>query len=154
MVVRVNGTSLPAQTVNTAAYANYTFSATVTGNDVVEVIYPNDQGMRDLVVDYVIVGGVTVQAEGGAMVYDRAISGTAFDGRDVIAGQEGLFWNGALRFARGSGADSWWLQRKRQPDQPGGGRCGVSPELRRGQPCGGGQAGSDGGGQPRLRRGQ
>lgn len=41
MVVRVNGTSLPAQTVNTAVYANYTFSATVTGDDVVEVIYPN-----------------------------------------------------------------------------------------------------------------
>jgi len=57
-----------------------------------------------LYVDYVTVGATTVQAEGGAMVYDRGSGDAAYDDVDVVAGQELLDVDGALRFAKGAGA--------------------------------------------------
>lgn len=46
MSVRVNGTGLPDRTVNTTAYANYTFSDTLTDNVVIAVVCSNDEGCR------------------------------------------------------------------------------------------------------------
>lgn len=46
MSVRVNGTDQPDKAVNTTAYANYIFSATLTDNDVIAVVYSNDEGSR------------------------------------------------------------------------------------------------------------
>jgi YD repeat-containing protein len=74
----------------------------LTGNDVLEVVYSNDAGARDLYVQYVKMDEIEWWAS--AMIYDRGSGAAAFDGLDVIPGQEGMFWNGALRFVGGVGA--------------------------------------------------
>jgi len=102
MKLRVNGTDRKTWTVSSSTYTNYSYSTTLTGRDVIEVVYTNDSGARSLYVDYVTVSGGTVQAEGGAMVYDRGTGNAAFDDQDVIAGQELLDVNGALRFVKGA----------------------------------------------------
>jgi RHS repeat-associated protein len=104
MKLRINGTDRQTWTVSSSTYTNYSVSTTLTGRDVIEVVYTNDSGARSLYVDYVTVNGSTVQAEGGAMVYDRGTGNAAFDDLDVIAGQELLDVNGALRFVKGAGA--------------------------------------------------
>jgi|GEM_PF-6900545 len=38
------------------------------------------------------------------MVYDRGAGSAAYDGLDVIAGQQGMLWNGAPRFVVGASA--------------------------------------------------
>jgi len=62
-------------------------------------------------VDYVVVNGSTVQAESSQVTYDRGAAATAFDGQNVIAGQEALSWNGALRF-RVVTPPAAWTQRE------------------------------------------
>jgi len=57
-------------------------------------------------VDYVVVDGRTVQAEGGAAIIDKGAGDAAFDGLNVIAGQQAIYWNGALRFVVGSQASA------------------------------------------------
>lgn len=104
MSLRVNGAVVKTWTVNTTSYTNYTHSTTLSGNDVLEVAYTNDESTRTLYVDYVIVNGVTIQAESGAMVYDQGAGSAAYDGFDVIAGREILDVNGALRFVKGAKA--------------------------------------------------
>jgi RHS repeat-associated protein len=47
---------------------------------------------------------VTIQAEGGGVLYDRGVGTAAFDWQDVILGQESMYYNGALRMVRGTGA--------------------------------------------------
>ena len=109
MQLRVNGVVVQEWTVSTGNWTNYTVSAPLTGNDQIDVVFTNDHcvatgcshGDRNLWVDYVTVDGQTVQAEGGSTTIDRGASIKAFDGQDVIAGQQGIYWNGALRFRVG-----------------------------------------------------
>jgi YD repeat-containing protein len=99
MQLRVNGVKVGEWTVTTS-YADYTAQVPLSGDDWIDVVYTNDSGARDLYVDYVVVGGVTVQAEDAAkVVYDRGggLLREALDGLDVIAGQEIMAWPGALR---------------------------------------------------------
>lgn len=100
MSLYVNGQYRTQWTVS-SSYADYNATTTLTGNDQIEVVYSNDAGSRDLNVDYVVMGGRTVQAEGGAAVIDKGAGDAAFDGLEVIAGQEGIYENGALRFVVG-----------------------------------------------------
>ena len=62
-----------------------------------------------LIVDYVQVDEQTLQAEGANVVYDRGRGEEAFDGENTVAGQETLYWAGALRFNVNSGG--WRDQR-------------------------------------------
>jgi hypothetical protein len=58
-------------------------------------------GDRNLYVNRVRASGQTVQAESGGVRYDRGQAEAAFDGPNVIAGQEGCV--GALRWDSGGG---------------------------------------------------
>ena len=101
MSLYVNGEYRTQWMVSSSSYSDYSATTALTGNDQVEVVYSNDAGSRTLYVDYVVVDGRTVQAEGGVTVIDKGSGDAAFDGLEVIAGQEGLYWNGALRFVVG-----------------------------------------------------
>jgi len=48
----------------------------------------------------------TLQAEGGAALIDKGSGDAAFDGLNVVAGQQALYWNGALRFVVGEKASA------------------------------------------------
>jgi len=104
MSLYVNGQYRTQWTVSSSSYADYSATTTLTGNDQIEVVYSNDSGSRNLYVDYVVVDGRTVQAEQGAAVIDKGSADAAFDGLEVIAGQQGIYENGALRFVVGTQA--------------------------------------------------
>jgi YD repeat-containing protein len=108
MELWVNGTKRHTWTNVASNWTTYTSNPPLTGKDVVEVVFTNDCNAggydRNLFVDYVVVDGQTVQAEGGAAVIDKGSGSQAFDGKNVVAGQEAIFWNGALRFVVGAGA--------------------------------------------------
>ncbi|NUM49194.1 MAG: hypothetical protein HUU38_31220, partial [Anaerolineales bacterium] len=110
MQLYVNGT-YKTQWPVTNTYANYDYTMILSGSDVIEVIFNNDcyapPEDRNLYVDYVQIrnGGVveqTIQAEDGAMVYDKGAGSAAFDGLNVVAANQTMANNGALRFATGS----------------------------------------------------
>ena len=106
MQLWVNGVQVKSWTNVATQWTDYTFNnAPLTGSDVIEIVFPNDcyQGGKDrnLYVDYVIVNGQTVQAETGAAIIDKTSGGTAFDGKNIVPGQQNIAWNGALRFVVG-----------------------------------------------------
>jgi uncharacterized repeat protein (TIGR01451 family) len=104
MTLRVNGTDRQTWTVNSASYQTYSASnVSLTGNDVLEVVYSNDAGVRDLYVQYVKMDEIEWWPA-SHMIYDKGSGAAAFDGLDVIPGQEAMHWNGALRFVGGTGA--------------------------------------------------
>jgi hypothetical protein len=106
MLLRVNNTDIQQWTVNTSVYTNYTASAVLSGNDQFEVVFTNDCNNpsedRNLYVDYVIVDGQTVQAEGDSTIIDKGSGDAAYDGQNVVLGQTNIFWAGALRFVIGN----------------------------------------------------
>jgi len=66
----------------------------------VSVAFTNDywsNGDRNLYVDYFIADGQTVQAESSGVLCDKGAKEAAYDDYNVIAGQEGVYWNAALR---------------------------------------------------------
>lgn len=105
MQLRGNGEIVQEWTVSSSAYANYTAQFPLTGSDKIDIVFTNDyclptgcaNGDRNLYVDYFVVDGQTIQAESSAVSYDRGSGAAAFDGADVIAGQEAMGWSGALR---------------------------------------------------------
>jgi hypothetical protein len=76
MELYVNGNFVTSWIVNTTSYTNYTTNATLSGKDQIDVYFANDcyapPEDRNLFVDYVIVNGVTHQAEGGEMLQVRS----------------------------------------------------------------------------------
>jgi RHS repeat-associated protein len=108
MQLRVNGSVVATWNNVASSWTTYSKSTPLSGQDVIDVVFTNDCSGggydRNLIVDYVVVDGQTLQAEGGAAIYDRGSGNGAFDGQDVLAGQQSLPWSGALRFARGAGA--------------------------------------------------
>ncbi|MER3515463.1 MAG: hypothetical protein C4310_14580, partial [Chloroflexota bacterium] len=111
MDVRVNGIYvLQRQTVNVSCtipnqWGTYTVNATLTGNDLIEVVYTNDSGARDLYVkDVQLPGGRAVYPAAGETVYDLGNGSFALDGRDVVRGQNRMMSSGALRFVVGPSA--------------------------------------------------
>jgi YD repeat-containing protein len=104
MTLRINGTDRQTWTVNTASYTLYSASNVVlTGNDVIELVYSNDGGARDLYVQFVRLDE-TEWRPAADMIYDKGSGTAAYDGLDVAPGQEAMHWNGALRFVGGPGA--------------------------------------------------
>ncbi|MEI2689426.1 MAG: carbohydrate-binding domain-containing protein [Anaerolineae bacterium] len=104
MTLRVNGVDRQTWVVNNMDYESFLAkNVAVTGNDVLEIVYSNDSGSRDLYVQHVKVGDIEWWPNEN-MIYDRGSGATAFDGLDVIPGQEAMYWNGALRFVGGTQA--------------------------------------------------
>lgn len=103
MELRVNGSTVKSWTVNSASWANYTYTLTAAINpgDTVDIVYTNDYSNgvdnRDLFVDSIAFGSIqTVQVESRAVSYDRS----AVDGQDVFASNGSMWWNGALRLTQ------------------------------------------------------
>jgi hypothetical protein len=105
MRLYVNGINIAAWTVDSSTFKNFTANNVgLTGNDQIEVVYTNDLSTRQLEVDYVILNGRTVQAEGSAALIDQGSGNQAFDWQDIILGQQVRADNGALRFGVGERA--------------------------------------------------
>lgn len=107
MELWVNGTKKWTQTNVSTSWTEYQINnIPLTGSDVIEVVFTNDCNQnghdRNLFIDYVIVDGQTIQAENGDAIIDKTSGGSAFDGRNIVPGQQNIAWNGALRFAIGS----------------------------------------------------
>jgi YD repeat-containing protein len=107
MELWVNGVKQQSWTVDNPDWSDYTAQVSLTGRDQIDVVFANDYYQppidRNLYVDYVQVGAVTVQAE-GATVYDVGAGEDAFDGETVSAGREFINSAGALRFVLGTRA--------------------------------------------------
>jgi RHS repeat-associated protein len=102
MQLWVNGSLKASWQVNNTVWQSYSTSVAFTGREQIDVVFTNDGGSRDLFVENIKVGTVTLAAN--TAIYDRGAGNDAFNGDDVIAGQQGLYWNGALRFVYGSTA--------------------------------------------------
>ncbi|CAG0950585.1 hypothetical protein GPROT1_00060, partial [Gammaproteobacteria bacterium] len=110
MKLYVNGQERAQWTVSSSSYGDYVINTPLTGNDQIDVAFVNDAYYgagqdRNLYVDYVVVDGTVVQVEGATVALDWGTGSTAFDWQGVGAGQESLFWDGALRFV--VGAKAW-----------------------------------------------
>ncbi len=108
MELRVNGSLVTTWSNVAASWTTYSANTPLSGKDQVEVVFTNDcynGGYdRNLFVDYVVVDGQTVQAEGTATLIDWGAGGAAFDGQSMAAGSQSLSTNGALRLVKGAGA--------------------------------------------------
>ncbi len=104
MELWINGVKKQTWTVTTGRWSDYTASVPLTGQDQIDVVFPNDNRTggvdANLYIDWIQVNGVTYQ-EGQAII-DRGAGSNAFDGNDILVGGN-LYWNGALRFVAGGG---------------------------------------------------
>lgn len=111
MAVYVDGIERgTADVLNTGSYQDYVFAAPAAlgAGSRVDVAFTNDgvttvQGVRtedrNLLVESIAVdGGPALEATATGVVLDKGEGTAAFDGVDVLPGQRGLWWNGALRF--------------------------------------------------------
>ncbi|KAA0582389.1 hypothetical protein FZ983_07890 [Azospirillum sp. B21] len=87
-----------------ATTTGYKFTADIdpTKAHTVQVWYDNDATVngvdRNLFVKSVVINGKTVAATDSIVTYDKG----AVDGKDVVKGQEGLYWGGALNIKAGA----------------------------------------------------
>ncbi|AWK90229.1 carbohydrate-binding domain-containing protein [Azospirillum thermophilum] len=97
-VLRLDGQEIGQASVNSATPGRYEFTAKVAADQAhrLQLHYDNDaliNGMdRNLFVRSFEINGMDIPVTHGSVRYDRG----ALDGRDVTAGQEGLYWGGAL----------------------------------------------------------
>lgn len=101
----VDGKEVGQATVGSTAQGKYTFTAKVAADQAhkVQVVYDNDAVVngvdRNLFVKSIEVNGQTMASTASTVTFDKG----AIDGKDVIAGQEALWWNGALTFDMNAG---------------------------------------------------
>ena len=97
----LDGVNLGEATVSSTSAGRYTFKAQVAPDQAhkVQIVYFNDGSVngqdRNLLVKSLEVNGKTVAPNSSLVTYDRF----DLDGKDVIPGQEGMWWDGALDFA-------------------------------------------------------
>jgi Ca2+-binding RTX toxin-like protein len=90
--------------VDSTTYTDYRFDvAAELGRDArLDVVFTNDyyaNGQdRNLWVSLVTVGEHAMSTTDAGVMIDRGAGALAFDGVNTVAGQNGLLWNGALRF--------------------------------------------------------
>ncbi|MGF7174992.1 cellulase family glycosylhydrolase [Azospirillum doebereinerae] len=93
----VDGKQIGEATVGTGA-KDYTFNANVTADQAhkVQIQYDNDAFVngvdRNLMVNKITIGGKAVAPTDSIVSFDKG----ALDGKDVVAGQSGMWWNGTL----------------------------------------------------------
>jgi len=108
MHLYINGQFVTGWTVNSSSYANYTATVTLSGQDEFDVFFANDcyapPEDRNLFIDYVIVDGRTIQAEGGEMFRIPGYQASQLNWSGAVPGTETLASLGALRFVVGAGA--------------------------------------------------
>ncbi|WP_431860271.1 cellulase family glycosylhydrolase [Azospirillum sp.] len=78
----------------TAKDYTFTTNAAAGVGHKVQVQYDNDMAGRDLIVNKVTINGNAHTATESIVSYDKG----ALDGKDVVAGQAGMWWNGTLVF--------------------------------------------------------
>ena len=99
--LRLDGVDLGQATVSSTATGRYTFTAKVAPDQAhkVQIVYTNDDFVngqdRNLIVKSLEINGKAVNSTSSLVTYDKG----ALDGYDVVPGQEGMWWNGALNFA-------------------------------------------------------
>ena len=88
-----DGQKIGEGTAGTAA-KDFAFTAAVAPDTAhkVQVQYDNDTSGRDLIVNRLTINGRAVAPTDAIVSYDKG----ALDGRDVVPGQAGLWWNGTL----------------------------------------------------------
>jgi parallel beta-helix repeat protein len=101
--VRVNGLLVATTEVRSTTLQNYSYNVQGLGpGSVIDVAYINDAvagGVdRNLWINSISVDSQTYASTAAGMTIDRGAGSAAFDGVDTIPGQEGLFWNAALRY--------------------------------------------------------
>jgi len=109
--IRVNGLLVATTEVRSTTLQEYSYSVVGLGaGSAVDIVYTNDGVVggvdRNVWVNSIMVGGVSYASTSSGVIFDRGSGSAAFDGVDTIAGQEGLFWNGALRFQIPGGANA------------------------------------------------
>ncbi len=104
MVVRVDGEVVGTYNVNSTVFSDYRLAVNVAAaaNHNIDVVFANDGYAppedRNLIVQSLRVDTTTFLPGNAGVTYDRGAGAAAFDGVNVIAGQEGMWWSGALRF--------------------------------------------------------
>ena len=99
--LRLDGVDLGQATVSSTSTGRYTFTAKVAPDQAhkVQIVYTNDDFVngqdRNLIVKSLEINGKAVNSASSLVTYDKG----ALDGIDVVPGQEGMWWNGALNFA-------------------------------------------------------
>ncbi|GAA4259419.1 cellulase family glycosylhydrolase [Azospirillum formosense] len=97
----LDGVNLGQATVSSTSDGRYTFKAQVAPDQAhkLQIVYFNDGYVngqdRNLLVKSLEVNGKSVASTSSLVSYDRGAS----DGKDVIPGQEGMWWDGSLDFA-------------------------------------------------------
>lgn len=99
----VNGKAVASTEVRSTSYQNVTLTVpAVPAGSSVDVLYDNDGSSggvdRNLWIQSITVDGQTIASTDPTTVYDRGLGAAALDGVDTRPGQEGMFWNGAMRF--------------------------------------------------------
>jgi uncharacterized protein (DUF1800 family) len=102
MQVRVDGLVVGMTEVRNADWAEFSFNAPqLKAGSKVDVVYNNDQYVagqeRNLSVAYVSDGQTVLLSNTPVVVLDQGKDDKAFDGLNVVAGQNTLWGNGALR---------------------------------------------------------
>ncbi len=104
MVVRVDGQPVGTFDVSSTVFTGYTLAVNVAAanNHSIDVVFTNDGFAapedRNLIVQSLRINTTTFLPGDAGVIYDRGAGSAAFDGVDVIAGQEGMWWSGALQF--------------------------------------------------------
>lgn len=110
MVVRIDGNVVGTFNVNSSVFADYALSVNVAAATAhaIDIVFTNDGFAapedRNLIVQSLRVNATAFLPGTAGVTYDRGEGNAAFDGVDVLAGQEGMWWSGALRFTIPSNA--------------------------------------------------
>ncbi|MBP2305383.1 carbohydrate-binding domain-containing protein [Azospirillum melinis] len=98
LALKLDGATIGQATVNSSTAGRYTISAKVAAGSAhnLQLVYDNDGVVggadRNLFVRAVAVNGTSIAVTDPSVTYDKG----AVDGKDVVKGQEGLYWGGAL----------------------------------------------------------
>ena len=101
LALKLDGATIGQATVGSAAAGRYSFTAMVAPDaaHALQLVYDNDGQKngedRNLFVRSFTVGNQTIAATDPSVRYDKG----AVDGKDVVQGQEALYWGGALNVA-------------------------------------------------------
>ncbi|MCG5240312.1 carbohydrate-binding domain-containing protein [Azospirillum doebereinerae] len=101
LALKLDGTTIGQATVASATAGRYSVTALVAPDTAhsLQLVYDNDGQKngedRNLFVRSVTVNGQTIAATDASVRYDKG----AVDGKDVVKGQEALYWGGALNVA-------------------------------------------------------
>jgi hypothetical protein len=95
--LRIDGVSAGHVEVRATSLTDYVFKNVPKGSHL-DIVFTNDAYIngqdRNLWVETVTVGGKTLRPTDAGVIYDK----DAIDGKDTIAGRNGMAWGGALRF--------------------------------------------------------